>query len=129
MPTDPVILEKVRTVVADVLCVDLQEVQAETLFAADLDGESIEILDLSFRLEKLFGVRIRVQDLGALDLAVGDDGALTAESLARVQEAYPLLDLSHWRGRRFTRPLELLSIGDIAALVQCELARSHAKAG
>lgn len=104
--------------------VALIEVTPEAWFDADLGGESLDLLDLGFRCEKAFGVKIHFQDLTAQNLTIGADGTLTAESLHRLSQRFPLLEVSHWTNRKFDRPLQLLTVGDIAAVVESELRAS-----
>lgn len=121
MPVDPKILETVQQLVADVLGAEPEEVTPETLFDADLGGESIDLLDLGFRCERTLKVRVRFQDLASQDLTVTPESTLTREALDRLQERFPLVEVSRWEGRPFTRPLELLTIADIAAIVEGEM--------
>lgn len=125
MPGDPVIADKVETIIADILLVERDEVTPETLFEATLGGESLSMLEFGFRAEREFGVRVRFQDLTD-ELKVDGDGTLTGESLERLGQRFPLLDVASWSGRRFDRPLELLTIGDITAIVESEIRRPPA---
>lgn len=52
------ILTKVREVLVDALGVDDEEVTPQARLVADLNAESIDFLDIVFRLEKAFGVKI-----------------------------------------------------------------------
>ena len=52
------VFPKVAQVVADALGCELDEVTPKASLIADLDAESIDFLDLVFRLEKGFGVKI-----------------------------------------------------------------------
>ncbi|MGE3920707.1 MAG: acyl carrier protein [Gammaproteobacteria bacterium] len=49
---------KVAEIVADVLAVDESEVTPESSLMGDLGAESIDFLDLVFRLERGFGIKI-----------------------------------------------------------------------
>lgn len=49
---------KVRTIVADVLVIDEDEISQQSRLIADLGAESIDFLDLVFQLEKEFNVKI-----------------------------------------------------------------------
>ncbi|MFN0051702.1 MAG: phosphopantetheine-binding protein [Planctomycetales bacterium] len=126
MTVDPEVMEKVQSLVTDMLGVERDEVTPETMFSSDLGGDSLDLLDMGFRCERAFGAKVRFQDLSAFELEVEEDGALTEPSLEQLQTRFPHVDVSHWRGKRFNRPLELLSISDLAAIVQGEIARSHA---
>ena len=52
------VLPKVRTIVADVLVLEEDEVEAKSRLIADLGAESIDFLDLVFQLEKEFKIKI-----------------------------------------------------------------------
>ena len=57
------ILEKVRECMSAALGVDQSEVNMESSLTQDLGAESIDFLDIVFRLEKAFGVKIPRGDL------------------------------------------------------------------
>src|SRR5262245_40735600 len=77
-------------IVADALARDRSEVRLESRLIADLGAESIDFLDIVFRLDQHFGVRIARGQI--LDEARGElsedefhsDGVLTAAGLARL---------------------------------------------
>ena len=48
---------RVRKVIAESLCVELEEVSTSALLIKDLGAESIDFLDIMFRLEKEFGIK------------------------------------------------------------------------
>jgi acyl carrier protein len=66
MPGDPAsltpeaIAQAVRLIVADVLFVSAEDVKAEKSLIGDLGAESIDFLDLVFRLEDVVGKKITV---------------------------------------------------------------------
>ncbi len=65
MPGDPADLTTapdglVRRLIADVLAVPLERVQPETALSAELGAESIDYVDLIFRLEDAFAISITV---------------------------------------------------------------------
>jgi len=112
------ILQDVRRLVAEILALDLSEVGPDDLFFEDLGGESIEIIELSFHLDKLYGVRLRFQDLLADEFKMDDRGCLTAESLALLKRKYPFLKLEGFEGRPLERQTAFLTIEAIAGFVQ-----------
>jgi acyl carrier protein len=61
------IFEKVKEAIVDALGVDEEEVQAESALFDDLGAESLDLLDIVFRLEKTFGIKI---PRGAIQLDV-----------------------------------------------------------
>jgi acyl carrier protein len=64
MPGDPPLVdgrqlrEAVRQIIADVLVVALEEVQPGKALVRDLGAESIDFMDLVFRLEDVLGFKI-----------------------------------------------------------------------
>ncbi len=58
MPTYDEIFEKVQATLVDALGVDEEEVTREATLQGDLGAESIDFLDIVFRLERNFGIKI-----------------------------------------------------------------------
>src|SRR3954465_10489270 len=52
------IYDKVKDVLVDALGVDEDEVTPDSVIRDDLGAESIDFLDIMFRLEKAFGIKI-----------------------------------------------------------------------
>jgi len=52
------IFKKVQAVLVDALGVDEEEVTEDAVIKDDLGAESIDFLDIMFRLEKAFGIKI-----------------------------------------------------------------------
>src|SRR5437016_3030129 len=96
-----VIFEDVRLLVVDTLGVEPEEVQAASHWECDLGGESIDLIDLKFRLEKHFGIAVQFPG-NSVELAVDERGFLTASTLTQLRTQYPFLELDTWRSRPFT---------------------------
>jgi acyl carrier protein len=73
------IFEKVRGILMDVLSAEAGRVVPEARVILDLGAESIDLLDLRFRVEKTFDIHITKDDLAA---AFGET-IETGEYLAR----------------------------------------------
>ena len=58
MPTYDEIFDKVQTTLVDALGVDEEDVTREATLQGDLGAESIDFLDIVFRLEREFGIKI-----------------------------------------------------------------------
>src|SRR5258708_39802752 len=114
MQISPTVLEDVRRLIAEVLALELDDVRPEALFFDDLDGESIDLIELSFRLERLYGVRVRFQELSEDELIFDDQGCLTAESLGLLRTKFPFLKLEGFETRPLNRRPAVLSIYAIA---------------
>ena len=52
------VFEKVKAIIADALNVELDEVKQESVLMNDLGAESIDFLDIVFRLEQEFDIKI-----------------------------------------------------------------------
>ena len=57
------ILTRVRDILVEVLSLSPEEVTLEARILEDLGAESIDLLDLRFRVEKAFGFRITNENL------------------------------------------------------------------
>ena len=98
MPSQEEIFEKVQEVLIDALGVDDDEVTAEATLNGDLGAESIDFLDIVFRLEKEFDVKIPRGEMFPEGLASADsgfvaDGVVTAEGIAELRTRMPHADV------------------------------------
>ena len=60
------VFEKTKEIVMEVLDVDSDEVEPDSSLIDDLGAESIDFLDLSFKIEKEFGVKFPEREIGQL---------------------------------------------------------------
>lgn len=74
MPSRDEIFEKVKTTLVDALGLDEDEVSGTSRLKADLGAESIDFLDIVFRLEKNFGIKIPRNELFPESLFTADSG-------------------------------------------------------
>lgn len=89
------ILAEITPIVAEVLAVEPEEVRPESRFFEDLGGESIDMLELSFQLEKRYGTPVPLQKIATSDdLGTDADGRLTSLAMAHLKSSYPFLDYS-----------------------------------
>lgn len=91
------IFEKVQETLVDALGVDDDEVKEEATLVDDLGAESIDFLDIVFRLEKNFGIKIPRGELFpenlAADASFVEDGKVTEEGIATLKEKMPHADI------------------------------------
>lgn len=84
---------KVRDVLAEALCIDEDEVVPEATLTGDLGAESIDFLDIVFRLEQAFELKIQQGELFPDNLQQDpqyvQDGRLTEHGLAALRERLP----------------------------------------
>ena len=74
MASDEEIFEKVQETLVDALGLDDDEVTPEATLIEDLGAESIDFLDIVFRLEKAFDIKIPRGELFPENLASADSG-------------------------------------------------------
>lgn len=91
---DPAVYETVRRCFCEALELDPHEVLWDSRILADLDAESLDLLDVVFRLEQAFDIRIPRGGLEArakeVDGQPGEiDGRLTAAGASRLRELMP----------------------------------------
>ena len=127
MANEQEIFEQVREVLVDALAVDEDEVEMDSTLVDDLGAESLDLLDIVFQLEKKFDIKI---DRGELiptekldDPKYVQDGKLTADGLAMLQEALPSANLETFLQNPVIQNLaKILSVKDLVHLVKSKLA-------
>jgi len=92
------IFEKVQQTLVDALGVDDDEVTPEATLQGDLGAESIDFLDIVFRLEKNFGIKIPRGELFPENISAADggfvkDGVVTPEGVAELKKRLPHADV------------------------------------
>jgi acyl carrier protein len=96
--TEDEVFEKVRETLVEALGVDEEEVLPEATLTGDLGAESIDFLDIVFRLEKSFDIKIPPGDLFPDNILNNpeyvENGKLTPAGLATLKESTPHLDFS-----------------------------------
>ena len=95
------IFQKVRGVLVDALGVDDDEVTAEATLMGDLGAESIDFLDIVFRLEKAFGIKVPREELFPVERLLNNaelvsNGRLTEKGLAELRQRVPHTDLTQF---------------------------------
>ena len=87
------VFEKVRDVLVDALAVDEDEVTTEATITGDLGAESIDILDISFKLEQEFGFKIAQGELfpeGVMsDPEFVQQGKVTDKGIETLRQSLP----------------------------------------
>ncbi|AMV30428.1 Acyl carrier protein [Gemmata sp. SH-PL17] len=96
------IFGKVRTTLIDALSVDDDQVTPTARLKGDLGAESIDFLDIVFRLEKQFGVTIPREELFPESIFQGDagfvsNGKVTPVGLVELEKQMPYADLTEFK--------------------------------
>ena len=70
------VLDRVREIAADKLSKDISEVSAESSFTADLDADSLDVVELIMAIEEEFGTDdtpLEISDEDAEGIMTGQD--------------------------------------------------------
>ena len=95
MPTNDEIFEKVQSTLVDALGVDEDDVTPDATLFKDLGAESIDLLDIVFRLERNFGIKIPRGELfpeNVSDPEPARNGKLTPKGLTEMKQRMPYAD-------------------------------------
>src|SRR3954463_11800512 len=100
MLTTDEIFAKVRTALVDALGIDDDEVTPEARLVADLGAESIDFLDIVFRLEKAFNIKIPRGELFPEDILTNaefiQNGKVTPAGVQKLKARMPFADLTRF---------------------------------
>jgi acyl carrier protein len=127
MPTQEEIISKVSATLVEALNVDEEEVKPTATLAADLGAESIDFLDIVFRLERGFGIKIPRDELFPESIFGGDsrfvqEGKVTPRGLDELRSRMPFADLSQFEKNPEVRRLsDLFTVGLITRYIQGKL--------
>lgn len=96
------IFTMVRSTLVEALNVEEDEVQPTARLRADLNAESIDFLDIVFRLERQFNLKIPREELFPEAIFQGDpkyvqNGKVSPEGLQELQNRMPYADLTEFR--------------------------------
>jgi len=112
MPTQDEIFEKVQATLVDALGVEEEDVRRDATLQGDLGAESIDFLDIVFRLERNFGIKIPRGELFpenvVSDPEMIHNGKLTVKGIDELKTRMPYADLSE-----FAADPDVEKIGDL----------------
>jgi acyl carrier protein len=117
------IFSKVQEALVDALGVDEEEVTPQATLQGDLGAESIDFLDIVFRLEKAFGIKIERGELFPEDILTNteyvEDGKVNAAGLAKLKERMPFADLTKFAANPSVQNLgKNLTVQDMCNFVE-----------
>lgn len=120
------VFEKVRTALVDALGVDDDEVTPESTIIGDLGAESIDFLDIVFRLEKAFGIEIPRSELTPEDVLTNPnyvkEGKVTPEGIAEIKRRMPFADLTAFEANPLVQNFgNLLTVNDLCRFVESKV--------
>lgn len=126
-PTDDEVFTKVQAALVDALGVDDAEVTPEATMVGDLGAESIDFLDIVFKLEKSFGIKVPREELFPEDILTNasfvKDGKVTDSGISELRTRMPWADLSKFEANPRVQDFgDVLTVGDLCRFVQSKLA-------
>jgi acyl carrier protein len=127
MPSQDEIYSKVSATLVEALNVDEDDISPAATLQGDLGAESIDFLDIVFRLEREFGIKIPRGELFPESIFQGDpefvqDGRVTDKGLAELRARMPFADLSAFeKDPRITGISDLFTVEMITRYIQGKL--------
>ena len=129
MASQDEIFEKVSATLVEALNVDEDEIRPASTLTGDLGAESIDFLDIVFRLEREFGIKIPREELFP-EVAEGNnpefmqDGVVTPKGIDELKRAMPFADFNVFeKDPRMTEFSNLFTVKMITNYIQDKLAR------
>ncbi len=123
------IFEELKPLLTEVLGVPPEKIRLESVLVSDLGAESIDLLDLSFRIEEKFEVRIEANEIEreAIQRLPGGvyekDGYLTEAAIGEIRKSLPELDPGKFaKGLRKVDLPALLTVSFFVRLIARKLA-------
>jgi acyl carrier protein len=115
----------VQEAVVGALGVGEDEATPDATLMDDLGAESIDLLDILFRIERSTGVKIQASDLGEYiqggipDDEFGDENGIVSEQgLEQLKKVMPQIDADELRGKlEAEKVITLFTVGNLADMV------------
>lgn len=116
------IFEKVQAALVDALGVDDDEVARGATLVGDLGAESIDFLDIVFKLEKAFDITIPREELSPEDILTNNqyvqDGVVTENGMTELKRRMPWANLTEFEKNPRVQDFgNLLTVGDLCNYV------------
>lgn len=120
---------KIRETLAAALGVEPGEIEPSASLVRDLGAESIDFIDIIFRLEKAFDLKIPTGDLFPGNLLNDErfvkDGRVTPEGLRELKQKVPYLDLEGFeKDPQVSKLSEQFTVRMIVRYVQDRLSKN-----
>jgi acyl carrier protein len=127
MPTQDEIFSKVSATLVEALNVEEDDIKPTSTLQGDLGAESIDFLDIVFRLEREFGIKIPRGELFPESIFAGDpefvqNGKVTPVGLDELRQRMPFADLSQFEQNPAVSALsDLFTVEMITRYIQGKL--------
>ena len=122
MPVNEEIFGKVKEALVDALGVDDEDVTEDATMVGDLGAESIDFLDIVFKLEQAFGISIPREELFPDDILTNaeyiNDGKMTADGVEKLKARMPFADLTKFEANPSVQDFgNMLTVKDLCNYV------------
>ncbi|MDX2148236.1 MAG: phosphopantetheine-binding protein [Planctomycetota bacterium] len=127
------ILGKVRGVLVDALALDEDDVTPDATLFGDLGAESIDILDIQFKLEQAFGFKIAQGEFFpegvSQDPEFVREGKVTPKGIQVLRQKLPHVDFADFeRDPQMRRLADIFTVDTVVRFVANKLNAGEAKA-
>jgi acyl carrier protein len=125
-PSSDDVFSKVQKALVDALGVDDDEVTPEARLMGDLGAESIDFLDIIFKLEKAFGISIDRAELFPEDVLTSSKfvtgGKVTPEGVEELKKRMPWANLAKFEENPNVQSFgDLLTVNDLCRYIQSKV--------
>src|SRR6185369_17636783 len=130
MPTQDEIYSKVSATLCEALNVDEEDIKPTATLQGDLGAESIDFLDIVFRLEREFAIKIPRGELFPESIFQGDpefvqNGKVTPKGVAELKARMPFADLASFEANPdVTSISDLFTVNMITKYIEGKLAKN-----
>lgn len=126
MPSKDEVFKKVQAALVDALGVDDEDVTPEATMVGDLGAESIDFLDIVFKLEKAFNIEIPRKELSPEDILTNaeyvKDGKVTPAGIAELKKRMPFVNFTKFEANPNVREFSnLMTVGDLCRYVESKV--------
>ena len=126
MSSSEEVYEKIQNALVDALGVDEEEVTRDATLTGDLGAESIDFLDIVFRLEKAFNIKIPRGELFPESVLTDpnyvQDGKVTEAGIAELRKRMPFANLDAFAANPNVKDFgKLFTVGMICKYVESKV--------
>lgn len=120
------IFSKIQEALVDALGVDDDEVTMDATLVGDLEAESIDFLDIAFKIEQAFDFKIEQGELFPENVGQNPDfvkdGKVTAQGIAALKERLPHVDFTAFeKDPEVSKVADVFTVGTIVNFVERKL--------
>ena len=123
------VFSQVQETLVDSLGIDAEDVTLDAVLVEDLGAESIDFLDILFRLEKQFAITFPRGELFPEDILADAEyvqhGEISEEGIRLIQERMPFADVSPLAADPKVKNFsQLITVGTICNFIESRVASS-----